>query len=60
MSGERRVSREGDRKPSFPSFRPSELNFGLIAMVLLATFAVIVTLMFPEIQLQPADPLIGP
>jgi hypothetical protein len=60
MSGERRLSREGDRKPSFPAFRLSEMNFGLIAMVLLATLAIIVTLMFPEIQLQPADLLVGP
>jgi hypothetical protein len=36
------------------------MNFGLIAMVLLATLAIIVTLMFPEIQLQPADLLVGP
>jgi hypothetical protein len=60
MSGERRLSHEGDRKPSSPAFRPSEMNFGLIAMLLLATLAIIVTLMFPEIQLQPADLLVGP
>jgi hypothetical protein len=60
MSGERRLSREGDRKPSIPGFRPSEMNFGLIAMVLLATLAIIVTLMFPEIQLQTVDFLVGP
>jgi hypothetical protein len=60
MSGERRLSREGDCKPSFPAFRLSEMNFGLIAMLLLATLAIIVTLMFPEIQLQPSDLLVGP
>jgi hypothetical protein len=52
MSGERRLSREGDCKPSILPFRLSEMNFGLIAMVPLATLAIIVTLMFPEIQLQ--------
>jgi hypothetical protein len=60
MSGERRLSREGDRKPSILPFRLSEMNFGLIAMVLLATLAIIFTLMFPEIQLQPAEFLVGP
>jgi hypothetical protein len=60
MSGERRLSREGDRKLSILPFRLSEMNFGLIAMVLLATLAIIVTLMFPEIQLQPAEFLVGP
>jgi hypothetical protein len=58
MSGERRLSREGDHKPSILPFRLSEMNFGLIAMVLLATLAIIVTLMFPEIQLQAF--LVGP
>jgi hypothetical protein len=52
MSGERRLSREGDRKPSILPIRLSEMNFGLIPMVLLATLAIVVTLMFPEIQLQ--------
>jgi hypothetical protein len=58
MSGEHRLSREGDRKRSIPSFRLSELNFGMIAMVLLATLAIIVTVMFPEVQLQPAEFLV--
>jgi hypothetical protein len=53
MSGEHRLFREGDRKPSILEFRPSEKRFGLIAMVLLAMLAIIVALMFPE--LQPAD-----
>jgi hypothetical protein len=60
MSGGRRLSREGDRKPSILPFRLSKMNFGLIAMLLLATLAIIVTLMFPEIQLQPAEFLVGP
>jgi hypothetical protein len=59
MSGGRRLSREGDRKPSILPFRLSKMNFGLIAMLLLATLAIIVTLMFPEIQLQPAEFLVG-
>jgi hypothetical protein len=33
MSGGRRLSREGDRKPSILPFRLSKMNFGLIAMV---------------------------
>jgi hypothetical protein len=49
MSGQRRLSREGNRKLSN---RSSDLNFGLIAMVLLAAAAVVVTWNFPEIQLQ--------
>jgi hypothetical protein len=53
MSGERRLSREGDRKPSILAFRLSEMRFGLIAMVLLVMLAIIISLMFPE--LQPAD-----
>ena len=49
MSGERRLSREGNREPRI---RTSDLNFGLIAMVLLTAIAIIVTLKFPEIQLK--------
>jgi hypothetical protein len=52
MSGERRLFREGDRKPSILAFRLSEMRFGL-NMVLLAMLAIIVALMFPG--LQPAD-----
>jgi hypothetical protein len=37
----RRLSHEGDRKPSILPFRLSKMNFGLIAMVLLATLAII-------------------
>jgi hypothetical protein len=60
MSGAHRLSLEWDREPSFPSLRwASELNFGVITMALLATLAVVVTLMFPEIQLQPVDLFVG-
>ena len=55
MSGERRLSPQGGHKPPRPPFRLSELNFGLIAMVLLATLAIAVTLMFPELNFEPAD-----
>jgi hypothetical protein len=57
MSGQRRLFREGNRAPSLLA---SRWNFGMIAMVLLATLAIIVTLKFPEIQLQPAEFLAGP
>jgi len=40
MSGQRRLSREGNRK--LPN-RSSDLNFGLIAMVLLTVAAILVT-----------------
>jgi hypothetical protein len=43
MSGQRRLFRKGTRKLSS--------NFGLIAMVLLAALAIIVTLKFPGMQL---------
>ncbi len=49
MSGQHRLSREGNRKLSNRSY---DLNFGLIAMVLLTAAAVVVTWNFPEIQLQ--------
>jgi hypothetical protein len=49
MSGQRRLSREGNSKLSN---RSSDLNFGLIAIVLLTAAAVVVTWNFPEIQLQ--------
>jgi hypothetical protein len=49
MSGERRLLREGNRKLAT---RSSDLNFGLIAMVLLTVAAILVTWNFPEIQLQ--------
>jgi hypothetical protein len=57
MSGQRRLFRKGNRSPSLPT---SGLNFGLIAMVLLMALAIIATLMFPDLQLQPAELLIGP
>jgi hypothetical protein len=31
------------------------LNFGAVAFVLLASIAIVLTLMFPEIQLQPPE-----
>ena len=49
MSGQRRLFREGNRAPSLLA---SKLNFGVIAMVLLATLAITATLMFPDVQLQ--------
>jgi hypothetical protein len=49
MSGQRRLSREGTRKLS--AWR-SDLNFGLIAMLLLAATAIVVTWKFPELALQ--------
>ena len=49
MSGQRRRFREGNRKLSLLS---SEMNFGLIALVLLAALATTATLMFPDIQSQ--------
>jgi hypothetical protein len=57
MSGQRRLVRKGNRNPSL---LVSELNFGLIAMVLLAALAIIATLTFPETLLQSADLLSGP
>jgi hypothetical protein len=56
MSGQRRLFREGNRAPSLVV---SNLNFGLIAMVLLTVLAITATLMFPDIQLQPAEFLAG-
>jgi hypothetical protein len=49
MSGERRLSRDENRGPSV---RVSDLNFGLIAMILLTVVAIIIALKFPEVQLQ--------
>jgi hypothetical protein len=57
MSGQRRLFREGNRAPFLLA---SELNFGVVAFVLLAAIAIVLTLMFPEIQLQPPEPLVGP
>jgi hypothetical protein len=54
MSGLHRLSRDAFRKPSTPSLQWSALNFGLIAMVLLATLAIIVTVMFPD-AMSPAS-----
>jgi hypothetical protein len=56
MAGLHRLSREWDRKPSAPSHRRApKLDFDLILMILLATLAITVTLMFPEIQLAPSE-----
>jgi hypothetical protein len=49
MSGQRRLFRAGNRAPSLLA---SKLNFGLIAFLLLAALAVVVTLKFPGTQLQ--------
>jgi hypothetical protein len=57
MSGGRRLLREGNRAPSILA---SKLNFGVVALVLLVAIATILTLMFPEIQLQPPELLVGP
>jgi hypothetical protein len=53
MSGEHRLSPEGYSKPSLSAFRP-------FALLVLAALAIIVTLMFPEIQLQPTEFIVGP
>jgi hypothetical protein len=49
MSDQRRLFREGNRAPSLLA---SKLNFGLIALLLLAALAIVVTLIFPDTQLQ--------
>jgi hypothetical protein len=48
MSGQRRLSREKNRKLSS---RSPELNFGLIAMVLLTAAAIVVAWKFPDLTL---------
>jgi hypothetical protein len=48
MSGERRLSREGISKLSI---RSSDLNFGVIAFVLLTAAAIVVAWKFPELSL---------
>ena len=58
MSGQRRLSREGNRAP--PLLASNKLNIGAVAFVLLAAIAIVFTLMFPEIQLQPPELLVGP
>jgi hypothetical protein len=59
MSGERRLLREGKGNRAL-SILASRLNFGAIAFVLLAAIAIALTLMFPEIQLQPPELSVGP
>jgi hypothetical protein len=60
MSVEHRLSAEGYRKPSLSALRLSAMNFGLIAVLVLMALAIILTLMFPEFQLQSAEFLVGP
>jgi hypothetical protein len=57
MSGERRLLHEGNRAPSILA---SRLSFGLVVFVLLAVIATVLALMFPEVQLQPPEFLVGP
>jgi hypothetical protein len=38
----------------------ARLNFGVVAFVMLAAIAILLTLMFPEIQLQPPALSVGP
>ncbi len=49
MSGQRRLFRDGNRASSPLA---SKLNFGLIALLMLAALTVVVTLKFPGTQLQ--------
>jgi hypothetical protein len=58
MADLHRLSHEWDRVPLFERLRApeaSELNFGVIGLVLLATLAIAVALMFPEAQLAPVE-----
>ncbi len=48
MSGLQRLSREAVRTSSFITRRSSDLNFGLIAIVLLATLAIAFAVMLPD------------
>jgi len=57
MSGQLRLFRERNRAPPLLA---SKLNIGVVAFVLLAAIAIVLTLMFPEIQLQPPELLVGP
>ena len=54
MSGKDRLSSEWDRVRLSPR-PPPQLNFGLIAMLMLATLAMMGALMFPDLT-----PAIGP
>ena len=51
MSGLQRLSREALRTSSFVTRRSSDLNFGLIAIVLLATLAIAFAVMLPDATL---------
>jgi hypothetical protein len=57
MSSERRLLHEGNRAPSILA---SRLNFSAVAFVLSAAIVIVLTLTFPEIQLQPPELLVGP
>jgi hypothetical protein len=57
MSGQRRLFRGRNRAPPLLA---SKLDFGVVAFVLLAAIAIVLTLTFPEIQLQPPELLVGP
>jgi hypothetical protein len=63
MASLRLLSLEGRRESSFDTLltrQPSELNFGMIILVLLATLTIAVALMFPDSQAATTDFLIGP
>jgi hypothetical protein len=55
-SHEVRRLRGGTMRPT----RPSELNFGMIFLVLLAVLAISAALMFPGADWSAADFLVGP
>jgi hypothetical protein len=55
MSGERRLT---EPKPK-PSRHLSDINFGLVAMVLLAMLAMVIGLKYPELLLPPGE-ILGP
>jgi hypothetical protein len=63
MASLRLLSLEGGCESSFEPllmWRASELNFGVVALVLLATLTIAVALMFPDAQVATTDFLIGP
>jgi hypothetical protein len=59
VSGLHRLSREVPRKPPVNSQR-LELNFGLIAVVVLAVLAIVATVMFPDATLPSVEGFSGP
>jgi hypothetical protein len=63
METSRLLSLEGDCESSVEALlarQASELNFGVIALVLLATLAIAVALMFPDAQVATTDFLVSP